>query len=70
VHKVDVIFYTEPDIPLVDDGERSNNMSFRDTIINLFETAIDHYGIDVVRLKGTVEERLEVIYNTIDNYGK
>ena len=70
VHKVDVIFYTEPDIPLVDDGERSNNMSFRDTIINLFETAIDHYGIDVVRLKGTVEERLEIIYNTIDNYGK
>jgi len=70
VHKVDVIFYTEPDIPLVDDGERSNDKIFRETIINLFETAIDHYGIDVVRLKGTVEQRLETIYNTFDNYGK
>lgn len=70
ISKVDIIFYTEPDIPLVDDGERSNNMTFRETIINLFETAIEHYGINVIRLKGTVEERLKVIYNTIDNYGK
>jgi len=70
LRKVDVIFYTEPDIPLVDDGERSNDNTFRETIINLFETAIDHYGINVVRLKGTVEQRLETIYNTFDNYGK
>ena len=70
VRKVDIIFYTEPDIPLVDDVERSNDNTFRETIINLFETAIDHYGINVVRLKGTVEQRLETIYNTFDNYGK
>lgn len=70
ISKVDVIFYTEPDIPLVDDGERSVNKEFRDTIINLFEEAISHYKVNVVRLKGTVEERLETIYNTVDNYGK
>ena len=70
ISKVDIIFYTEPDIPLVDDGERSNDITFRETIIKLFETAIEHYKINVVRLKGTVEERLKVIYNTIDNYGK
>lgn len=70
IGKVDIIFYTEPDIPLVDDGERSFNEVFRETIVNLFEEAIKHYKINVVRLKGTVEERLEIIYNTVDNYGK
>lgn len=70
INKVDIIFYTEPDIPLVDDGERSSNKEFRDTIINLFEEAIDHFKINVIRLSGTVEQRLETIYNTFDNYGK
>jgi nicotinamide riboside kinase len=70
IGNVDVILYTEPDIPLVDDGERSANKEFRDTIINLFEEAIIHFKIDVVRLSGTVEQRLETIYNTFDNYGK
>jgi len=68
--KVDIIFYTEPDIPLVEDGERSTNKEFRDKIIKLFELAIQHYNINVVRLSGSVEERLETIYNTFDNYGK
>jgi len=70
IGNVDVILYTEPDIPLVDDGERSANKEFRDTIINLFEEAIIHFKIDVIRLSGTVEQRLETIYNTFDNYGK
>lgn len=70
IGELDIIFYTEPDIPLVDDGERSSNKEFRDIIVNLFEEAIDHYKINVVRLKGTVDNRLETIYNTFDNYGK
>ncbi len=70
--KYDIIFYTEPDIDLVDDGERSSSNEFRDTIVKLFEEAIDHYNIKVVRLKGTVEERMVTIYKTLDkiNYGK
>jgi len=70
IGKIDIIFYTEPDIPLVDDGERSVDVEFRDKIVKLFEMTIDHYNINVVRLKGTLEERLNTIYNTIDNYGK
>jgi nicotinamide riboside kinase len=70
IGELDVILYTEPDIPLVDDGERSANKEFRDIIINLFEEAIDHYKINVVRLKGSVDKRMETIYNTFDNYGK
>jgi nicotinamide riboside kinase len=70
IKKYDIIFYTEPDIPLVDDGQRSANVEFRNKMIDLFEEAIQHYKINVVRLKGSVEERLETIYNTFDNYGK
>ena len=70
--KYDIIFYTEADIDLVEDGERSSSNEFRDTIVNLFEEAIDHYNLKVVRLKGTVEERMVTIYKTLDkiNYGK
>lgn len=70
IGELDIILYTEPDVPLVDDGERSANKEFRDTIVNLFEEAIDHYKLNVIRLSGSVEERLETIYNTFDNYGK
>lgn len=70
IEGVDIIFYTEPDIELVDDGERSVNKDFRDKIIKLFEDAITHFEIKVVRLSGSVDNRMEIIYNTIDNYGK
>jgi len=74
IDKVDIIFYTEPEIPLVNDGERSVNKEFRDTIVNLFEEAINHFNIPVVRLSGSMEERMATIYKTIDNkkfnYGK
>ncbi len=68
--KLDVIFYTEPDIELVDDGERSVDVEFRDTIINLFEEAITHFNLNVVRLSGSVDNRMKTIYNIVDNYGK
>ena len=72
IDKIDIIFYTEPEIPLVDDGERSVNVEFRDTIVNLFEEAIDHFEIPVVRLSGSMKDRMTTIYKTIDNfkYGK
>ena len=70
IGELDIILYTEPDIPLVDDGERSVDKEFRDIIVNLFEEAIDHYKIKVYRLKGSVDKRMETIYNIVDNYGK
>ena len=70
IGELDIILYTEPDIPLVDDGERSVNKEFRDIIVNLFEEAIDHYKLNVIRLSGSVDKRMETIYNIVDNYGK
>jgi len=63
----DVVFYTDPyDVALVDDGERSVDVEFRNKIIETFEQVIVSYGDNLlknklVRLKGTVEERMEAI---------
>ena len=65
--KLDYIFYTDPsDVKLVDDGERSADFKFRDDIINLFDDLILYKMSPknrekIIRLKGTVEERLETI---------
>lgn len=67
ISQYDVIFYTDPsDIELIDDGERSMSIDFRNKMIEIFEYAINHYKDDllknkIVRLKGTVEERIEAI---------
>lgn len=70
VENLDIIFYTQPeDVPLVDDGVRSVDMNFRQDIINRYEDlfAQDYYWMDkVVRLSGTVEDRMETILETIN----
>lgn len=65
----DVIFYTHPDdVEIEDDGERSTDIQFRNDIIkefNLFMTVCDN----VVVLRGTVEERLQTIKETLEEKG-
>lgn len=67
IDKLDYIFYTDPsDVKLVDDGERSVDYKFRDDIIILFEDLITYKMSPknrekIVRLKGSVEERLKII---------
>jgi len=58
----DVIFYTNPgDVKLVDDGERSVDAEFRNEIIDLYEREfLDKYD-NICILKGSVEERLEIM---------
>jgi nicotinamide riboside kinase len=69
--RLDVIFYTDPgDVELVDDGERSVNVEFRNDII----LGMRHYlGLSsckdkVVTLSGTPAERMKTILKTIKNY--
>jgi len=65
--KLDYVFYTDPnDVKLVDDGERSTDLKFREDIIALFEDLIT-YKISpknrekIIRLSGTVDERMKTI---------
>lgn len=65
IDSYDIIFYTDPgDVKLEDDGERSANVEFRDDIIDLFERYMLKLD-NVVRLSGTVEERLKTIKQTL-----
>jgi len=65
--KLDYIFYTDPsDVILVDDGERSVDSKFREDIIEMFEDLITYKMSPknkekIVRLKGTVEKRMQTI---------
>jgi len=66
ITQYNIIFYTDPyDVALVDDGERSVDVEFRNKMIETFEQAIISYDDllkdKIVRLKGTVEERMEAI---------
>jgi hypothetical protein len=63
----DYIFYTDPsDVELIDDGERSTDIDFRNKMIETFEVVISNHSDSyfknkLIRLKGTVEERMEAI---------
>lgn len=70
----DIIFYTDSGIPLVNDGVRSIDMKFRNDIIGMFEEEISEMnmfaGIPIVRVKGTVEQRIDIIKNWLQKIKK
>jgi len=70
--RLDIIFYTEPDIPLVDDGERSVDIDFRNDIIKIFEQTLARPDVapKVVRLKGDVDSRYKQFKTAIKNHDK
>ena len=59
-----------PEFGIVDDGVRSIDVGFRDEIADLFEQYITTASIPVISLTGTVEERLDKFYITINNHGQ
>jgi len=71
IEKYDIIFYTDPSIPLVDDGVRSVDVEFRNKVIQLFDFYIEHFKpVNVVKLAGTVEQRYKIIKKEIEKRKK
>lgn len=73
VQKVDIIFHCVADFELVKDGERSDDETFRDQIEHMMNTMLYHLELKdihgkVVTLAGSVEERMEKIKQTIEQY--
>ena len=67
--RYNVIFYTSPDdVKLVDDGERSVDVKFREDIINLFNMYMESYKGEIVTLRGSVKERLKSIKETLESH--
>lgn len=57
----DVQFYIIPEFEIKNDGVRSIDLAFRDRIVELFDFYIDTYKVPVVRLSGSVRERVEQV---------
>jgi len=75
IHNYDIVFYTDPKIPLVDDGIRSIDTGFRESIIGRFEREIKfqrkaNRKSRIVRVKGALEERLKTITDTVAKFQK
>lgn len=64
--KFDIIYYTDPNIPLVDDGVRSMDNTFRTEISEIFESYINEYDLPIVRLEGSVEDRTVVMLDSLN----
>lgn len=64
----DIIFYLPAEIPLVADGVRSSNASFREKVVKIFEKNIPIFEKDayIVNVSGTVEERMILVINSIE----
>jgi nicotinamide riboside kinase len=62
----DVIFYIDPEFDIVDDGVRSTDKEFRDEITGLFRVTIDRENLNVIRVKGSVRERVNTIIDYLE----
>ena len=58
INSYDKICYLKPEFDIVDDGERSVNIKFRDDIVDIFDYYIRTYNIEVINLTGSVNERV------------
>lgn len=62
----DMVFYIEPEFSIVDDGTRSVDQNFRDEIDDLFGNTIKLNKINVIKIKGSVRERVDMVMNYME----
>ena len=65
IDKYDVIFYIRPEFDIEDDGVKPTSKQFQDTIVELFDEVIYRDNLKVVNLTGSVEDRINLIKNTL-----
>jgi nicotinamide riboside kinase len=65
-HSYDYVFYIEPEFEIVDDGVRSINKQFRDEIADLFEATIEKEKLSMLRVKGSVRSRVNIIIDHLE----
>lgn len=66
IKQYDFIFYIEPELAVKSDGTRSTDNVFFTSVVSNFKSVIDEYNIPVIRIKGSVEQRIELIHKAIN----
>lgn len=64
IPQYDLIFYIEPELPLVDDGVRPVDAIFFNQIKHQFENVIKSHKIRTVSVSGTVDQRVQKVIDT------
>lgn len=64
IPQYDIIFYIEPELPLVDDGVRPVDAIFFNQIKRQFEDVIKSHKVRTVSVSGTVEQRVQKVVDT------
>jgi uncharacterized protein YutD len=68
IDSYDIIFYVEPELPLIEDGQRTVDKLFFDNVVQSFDCIIKSYAIPVIRLKGSIDDRSRDVVYEIRNY--
>ena len=67
ISKYDIIFYVEPELDLIDDGERSLNKDFFRCIKYNFNNIIKEDNLKIKKVSGSVQERTDYIVDMISS---
>ena len=69
IKEYDILFYVSPEgVEIEDNGVRETNAKYRDAIDKKIKSLIQMHRNNVITIKGTVEERIEQVKNTIAQY--
>lgn len=67
--RYDVVFYLEPEFKSVANNIRSTDTKFIQDVADVFKRTIPEKHLEVVPLRGTVDERMEKIYKVLEEKG-
>lgn len=68
IDRYDIIFYVEPELPLVEDGQRTVNKDFFESVVQSFQTIIQSYNVPVIRISGSVQDRALQVIRSIERW--
>jgi nicotinamide riboside kinase len=68
INRYDIIFYVEPELPLVEDGQRTVNKDFFECVVQSFQAIIQSSKVPVIKISGSVENRVMQVLNSIERW--
>lgn len=66
IGEYDFLFYIAPEFDIEDDGTRSTDKEWQIAVEQIFEDTIDHFQIPIIKIKGSVRQRIEQVLKHIN----
>jgi nicotinamide riboside kinase len=69
IDEYDILFYVSPEgVEIEDNGVRETDAEYRKAVDKKIKSIVGMYRNDTITIKGTVEERIEQVKNTVAQY--